>query len=438
MQLEETGMQQLEASGSLPLSGQMTTLAHPGALLGQQQATFSCPQSPDRAVSLGNLPSLGSLPPLGSPLIAAAVPAAEVPVHVAHFAFCRVPPPPPRQQLGPQRQQQQQLRSTQPPSQESCAGSRHPMLGGPPTRDGATSQLPPRQPASIGSLDMMQASAPSEPDQPGESELLRQFSGQLDLPLVDPLPQQQEPAAEVEFLAPQRAPQQPQRAQQRKEKKSPKAKQEPKQKQPQLKQKQLKKKQKAQGSKPAGQKPTAASPAAPQPAAAASPTVQQLLLQAGMDGFAQAMVSELQRQLSAQQAAEAAAWHRKQRQLLEEAQAEQRRQLELAQQAQLLQLEKAQLLWQSRRSPERRAAEPSPLAVSPAAPQLERQPSQALGREPSAQPSLGQRTLSAHLQQEERWASQRAVQQLWAQAAASLVGRSGSMEAGKLPGTAQQ
>jgi len=32
----------------------------------------------------------------------------------------------------------------------------------------------------------------------------------------------------------------------------------------------------------------------------------------------------------------------------------------------------------------------------------------------------------------------RAVQQLWAQAAASLVGRSGSMEAGKLPGTAQQ
>ena len=236
----------------------------------------------------------------------------------------------------------------------------------------------------------------------------------------------------------QRAPQQPQRAQQRKEKKSPKAKQEPKQKQPQLKQKQLKKKQKAQGSKPAGQKPTAASPAAPQPAAAASPTVQQLLLQAGMDGFAQAMVSELQRQLSAQQAAEAAAWHRKQRQLLEEAQAEQRRQLELAQQAQLLQLEKAQLLWQSRRSPERRAAEPSPLAVSSAAPQLERQPSQALGREPSAQPSLGQRTLSAHLQQEERWASQRAVQQLWAQAAASLVGRSGSMEAGKLPGTAQQ
>lgn len=151
MQLEETGMQQLEASGSLPLSGQMTTLAHPGALLGQQQATFSCPQSPDRAVSLGNLPSLGSLPPLGSPLIAAAVPAAEVPVHVAHFAFCRVPPPPPRQQLGPQRQQQQQLRSTQPPSQESCAGSGHPMLGGPPTRDGATSQLPPRQPVSAAS-----------------------------------------------------------------------------------------------------------------------------------------------------------------------------------------------------------------------------------------------------------------------------------------------
>ncbi|PRW58815.1 hypothetical protein C2E21_2165 [Chlorella sorokiniana] len=538
--LVDPGRQQLEASGSLPLSGQLTTLAHPGVGLGQQLEGFSGPESPEHAGSLADLPSLGSLPPLGSPLIAAAVPAADVPINVAHFAACRVPPPV-QHQLKQQAQQQQ--RTMQPPSQESCAGFHQPLQGGPLARDGASTQPPaaqPRQPASITSLERLQAAAdPEEPEdqvqhmlslarelgllsasepsspaggqpswaplmarctppppgpyqrpshqQPGESELLRQFSGQLDLPLMDTAPA----AGPAELLAPQvlqpalegqmptapqvqlrpagrpspqpqqrpssaqrpspgpgaahaaegapalltpaavphlQRPQQQQPAQQqRKEKKGAKSKQEQKAKQLQLKQKALKKK---QGGKPAGRKPAAASPA--QPKRASGSPVQQLLLDAGMDGFAEAMATELRRHFSERQAAEAAARHSEQRRLLQEAQAQQRRQLELAQQAQLLQLERAQLLWQSRRAAELRPAAPRQL---PASPQLERQTSQALllAREPVAQPPLGQRTLSAQLSAEELLVAQRAAHQMWAHAATRLVGRAGSVEPGSLP-----
>lgn len=114
-----------------------------------------------------------------------------------------------------------------------------------------------------------------------------------------------------------------------------------------------------------------------------------------------------------------------------------RSQLVIAQRAQLLQLERAQLLWQSRRAVvQGAAAEQSLLEASPQRRSLERQPSP--GRLASHERSLGPRTLSAHLQQEERLATQRAAQQLWAQAAACLVGRAGSMKAGRLPGLGQE
>ena len=131
--------QQLEASGSPPLSGQLTTLGQPAAQYGRQQEPLFSPPSPRHAASLGRLPSLGSLPPLSSPLIAAAVPAADVPVHVGHFAFCRMPPPPAERRA-------QQPRTVQPPSQESHAGLVRRLQGDAPSREGASSELPPVQP----------------------------------------------------------------------------------------------------------------------------------------------------------------------------------------------------------------------------------------------------------------------------------------------------
>ncbi|KAI7843570.1 hypothetical protein COHA_002812 [Chlorella ohadii] len=103
-----------------------------------------------------------------------------------------------------------------------------------------------------------------------------------------------------------------------------------------------------------------------------------------------ALLVELRRQLSAQQAADAEEWHLEQRRLLQAAQAEQRRQLELAQQAQMLQLERAQLLLRARRVTEQQqghAPVPGGAAVLPVA------PAQLLGRQLSHQlhqPAEGQ------------------------------------------------
>lgn len=228
---------------------------------------------------------------------------------------------------------------------------------------------------------------PSNARQPGQSELLRKFSGQLDLPLMDPQSQQPEPpevesddaawapqvlqpwlegqppsAPEVQLRPVGRCSPQPQQRpccaqqmspaagvpalqtpaampqlqraahpppQQRKEKKSPKSRQEQKPKQPALKQRQLKKKPKAPASKPAARKAAATAP--PQPKCAGVSQPEQLLLQAGTGGFTEALVADLRRYISERQAAEAAARHREERQLLEEAQAQQRQQVRAAQ-----------------------------------------------------------------------------------------------------------
>ena len=244
-----------------------------------------------------------------------------------------------------------------------------------------------RQPSWAPLLARCTPPPPSNARQPGESELLRQFSGQFDLPLMDPLPQQPEPPAvepddagwapqvlqpglegqppsvpEVQLRPVGRCSPQPQQRpccaqqmspaggvpalgtpsavpqlqraaqpppQQRKEKKSPNSRQEQKAKQPVLKQRQLKKKQKAPASKPAGRK--AAATATPLPKRAGVSEPERLLLQAGTGGFTEALVAELRRYISERQAAEAATRHREERQLLQEAQAQQRQQVRAAQ-----------------------------------------------------------------------------------------------------------
>lgn len=109
--LVPSATQQEGSSGArLPTPSQQ---ALPLAPLGEDPSRT---QSLERTASLASLPSLNSLPPLGSlpslgnPLIPAAVPAAAVPVHQAHFAF-----------LGKQPQPQPQLQG-QAQSQWSCAG----------------------------------------------------------------------------------------------------------------------------------------------------------------------------------------------------------------------------------------------------------------------------------------------------------------------------
>lgn len=100
--------------------------------LGQESSRT---QSLERTASLTSLPSLGSLPPLGSPLVPAAVPAAAVPVHEAHFAFLEagqpqpLPPPQQRQQASPQRSRVGDLPPLQLPGDLLAA-------------DGACGQLP--------------------------------------------------------------------------------------------------------------------------------------------------------------------------------------------------------------------------------------------------------------------------------------------------------
>ena len=91
--------------------GRLTTPPQETLQLAPLGQDSSPTESLERTASLSSLPSLGSLPPLGSPLVPAAIPAAAVPVHQAHFVFLAASQPP--QSQHPQQPQQRQQASPQ-------------------------------------------------------------------------------------------------------------------------------------------------------------------------------------------------------------------------------------------------------------------------------------------------------------------------------------
>lgn len=123
-------VQQREASGSGQLVGPARAATDPG----QRPGRVGWPHSLDSA-SVGSLPPLASLPLLSGPLISAAVPAEDVPVHPALRAFYRArsapqPSPPTGQQQPQQSQQGLQGAAAHLPPPPSSEGRRKPPLHG--------------------------------------------------------------------------------------------------------------------------------------------------------------------------------------------------------------------------------------------------------------------------------------------------------------------